>query len=266
MAVYKIDGSAKHSNTSETPSDDIVDFITYETDNPQAGVVTLVDGTSLAFSRIDHVIPCFTSGTQVATPQGLRMVETLKAGDQLQTRDNGIQTIVWAGEKTLDRANLAVIPNLRPVRIKAGALGAGMPTRDMLVSPNHRILIVSAKAKLFFEQSEVLVAAKYLTGCDGIDVVNASCVTYVHFMFKNHEVVLSDGIWSESFQPGDHTLKGVGEAQRQEIFTLFPELDTPQGVRNYRAARRTLKRSDEVWSRKEVTAAIRSSFVTLPRN
>jgi hypothetical protein len=63
-------------------------------------------------------------------------------------------------------------------------------------------------------------------------------------MFERHEVVLADGAWTESFQPGDYTLKGMGNAQRQEIFELFPELKTAEGVADYQAARRTLKKHE----------------------
>jgi hypothetical protein len=57
-------------------------------------------------------------------------------------------------------------------------------------------------------------------------------------------VVLSNGSWTESFQPGDYTLKGMGNAQRNEIFELFPELQSDQGLQDYTAARKTLKRHE----------------------
>ena len=53
-------------------------------------------------------------------------------------------------------------------------------------------------------------------------------------MFDRHEVVLSNGAWTESFQPGDYSLKGIGNAQRSEIFELFPELQTAEGLEGYR--------------------------------
>jgi hypothetical protein len=71
-----------------------------------------------------------------------------------------------------------------------------------------------------------------------------SGVTYVHIMFERHEVVLSDGVWSESFQPGDHSLGGLAQNQRDEIFTLFPELKTTAGVEGYQAARKSLKKHE----------------------
>ena len=61
-------------------------------------------------------------------------------------------------------------------------------------------------------------------------------------MFEQHEVILSDGSWTESFQPGDYSMQGVGNAQRLEIQSIFPELSTPKGLASYQAARRSLKR------------------------
>ncbi|MDG2452620.1 MAG: Hint domain-containing protein, partial [Paracoccaceae bacterium] len=114
----------------------------------------------------------------------------------------------------------------------------------MMVSPNHRMLVANEKTALFFEEREVMAAAKHLVGAEGIHKVDALGTTYIHMIFDQHEVVLSNGSWSESFQPGDHTLKGIGNAQRNEIFELFPELKTAEGVEDYQSARVSLKKHE----------------------
>jgi len=195
----------------------------------------------LIFKEIETVIPCFTPGAMIATPHGEVPVETLRQGDKVLTRDNGIQEIRWIGSRTLTRPELLTAPNLRPILIKAGSLGDGLPERDMLVSPQHRVLAAGQATQLYFAESEVLVAAKHLVGTEGIQQIDTLRTTYVHFMFDRHEVVLSDGAWTESFQPGDMTLGSMGEAQRDEILALFPELETHVGQNDYAAARRTLK-------------------------
>lgn len=211
---------------------------------PETRSITFDDGKTLAVSQIDRLIPCFTPGTAIATPKGEVPVESLKAGDRVITRDNGIQTITWAGARRLVHRHLQGRPELRPIRIKAGALGNNQPERDMLVSPTHRLLIASELAQVYFDQSEVLVSAKHMLAMNGVEIDKAPYITYIHFMCANHEIVLSDGVWSESYQPGDFSLKGLDEDQRQEIFTLFPELETDHGVRDYNAARRTLKKHE----------------------
>ncbi|MEQ6247885.1 cadherin-like domain-containing protein [Sulfitobacter sp. HNIBRBA3233] len=218
-------------------------------DNPENGIVQYrnADGSDagqLVFSNIEKVIPCFTPGTMIATPRGERRVEDLEVGDRVITRDNGMQVIRWIGKRDMPGEELAAKEHLRPVLIRQGALGNGLPERDMMVSPQHRVLIANDKTALYFEEREVLVAAKHLTDMDGIDVVEVSSTTYIHIMFDRHEVVLSDGTWTESFQPGDMSLAGVGDASREEILELFPELATREGVDAYASARKALKKHE----------------------
>ena len=217
--------------------------------NPENGVVHFLDDDgnetgTLTFRNIENVIPCFTPGTLIATPKGEVPVEGLRAGDQIITRDNGIQTIRWMGARHLDWAALSANPHLKPILIRQGSLGNGLPERDMLVSPNHRMLVANDRTALYFAEHEVLVAAKHLTGAKGVQAIDSMGTSYLHFMFDRHEVVLANGAWTESFQPGDQTLKGMGNAQRNEIFELFPELREDAGIEGYAAARRTLKRHE----------------------
>ncbi|WP_421704257.1 Hint domain-containing protein [Aliiroseovarius sp.] len=214
--------------------------------NGSDGYVTYFDSAgnvtgTLQFEEIEEIVPCFTPGTLIATPKGERRVEELQEGDRVITRDNGIQEIRWVGHKPMDWRQLEANKHLKPVLIQAGSLGNGLPERDMLVSPNHRVLVANDRTALYFEEREVLVSAKHLVDNKGVHRVDTMGTTYIHFMFDHHEVVLSDGAWTESFQPGDYSLKGVGNAQRTEIFELFPELETSQGIEDYTAARRTLK-------------------------
>jgi len=200
--------------------------------------------STMTYSEIENIVPCFTPGTRIATPQGERLVEELEVGDRVITRDNGIQEIRWVGKRRLNGLELALSDHLQPVLIRKGALGRGLPERDMMVSPQHRVLMANDRTALYFEDREVLVAAKHLVGMEGIERVAVSTVTYIHFMFDQHEVVLSDGAWTESFQPGDLTLEGMDSAQRQELLELFPELMTDQGIKGYQAARRSLKKHE----------------------
>jgi CshA-type fibril repeat protein len=223
--------------------------IAYDPANPENGTVTFLDDDrnpigTMTFTNIESVIPCFTPGTLIATPKGEVPVEHLKAGDRVITRDNGIQEIRWTGQKQLGWHDLAANPHLKPVLIRQGSLGNGLPERDMMVSPNHRMLVANDRTALYFDEHEVLVSAKHLVAGPGIQSIDSVGTTYIHFMFDRHEVVLGNGAWTESFQPGDLTLKGMGNAQRSEIFELFPELKTEEGVNDYQAARRTLKKHE----------------------
>ncbi len=220
-------------------------------DNIESGAIRYfnADGTDagkIDFVNIEKVVPCFTPGTLIATPRGEVPVEALEVGDRVITRDNGLQTIRWIGARAMQREEFMMACHLAPVRIAKGALGNDLPERDMMVSPNHRMLVANDKTALYFEEREVLVAAKHLTGLPGVEVVTDVDTTYIHLLFDQHEVILSDGTWSESFQPGANSLAGVGNAQRLELLELFPELATREGINNYPAARRSVKAHEAV--------------------
>ncbi|MDT8855620.1 Hint domain-containing protein [Paracoccaceae bacterium Fryx2] len=222
--------------------------VIYDPANSENGTVNFLDSDgnltgTMAFVNIENVV-CFTPGTMIATPKGEVPVENLRPGDKVITRDNGIQEIRWTGRKVMDWRALTANPHLKPILVRQGALGNGLPERDMMLSPNHRVLVANDRTALYFDEHEVLVAAKHLVGGAGIHEVDSIGTTYLHFMFDRHEVVLSNGAWTESFQPGDYTLKGMGNSQRNEIFELFPDLKTPAGLDAYGAARKTLKRHE----------------------
>ena len=175
----------------------------------------------------------------VLTERGEVPVERLGPGDRVMTRDHGLQPVRWAGRRDLTQIDLLVRPEFLPVRIAQGALGAGLPERDMAVSPQHRILVTGPRSELLFGEYEVLIAATPLVGRPGIEQRLSSGVSYIHILFDAHEIVRADGAWSESFQPGARTMDGMDGAQRDEILALFPMLR--MDVDAFPAARLTLK-------------------------
>jgi Ca2+-binding RTX toxin-like protein len=199
---------------------------------------------TLVFSEIETIIPCFTPGTLIATAKGERCVEDLVEGDRIITRDNGIQTIRWAGSREMTGAEFKQAAHLKPIHISKGALGDNMPTRDMVVSPNQRFLINSTLTNVLVGESEVLVAAKFLTNLAGVRPVVPSQVDYILVMFDHHEIVLANSAWAESFQPDELSLHQIGDVQRTEILMQFPDLYTAQGQRGFRSARRSLKQGE----------------------
>ncbi len=190
------------------------------------------------------VIACFTPGTKIATLKGEVLVENLVAGDKLVTRDSGIQEIRWTGQKKVDWRIMTANPHLKPVLVRQGSLGNDLPERDLMISPNHRVLVANERTALQFEEPEVLVAAKHLIGGMAVRSIDSIGTTYIHFLFDRHEVVLSDGIWTESFQPTDTSLKGFGNSQRAEIYEIFPDLATAQGRASFGSARKTLTKKE----------------------
>ena len=186
---------------------------------------------------------CFTTGISIATARGEMPVESVCAGDQLITRDNGLQTVRWAGLREMDSYYLQRNNHLQPVLIQKGSLGHDLPERDMMVSPNQRILVTNDRVSMHFADHEVLVGAKHLLNPKaGIQSINSMGTQYIHLMFDKHEVILANGVWAESFHAGDHSLKALGNAQRSEICEIFPELRTAKSRAAAEPIRSRLKR------------------------
>ena len=187
---------------------------------------------------------CFTPGTLIDTVDGPRPVEDLREGDRVQTRDNGVQDILWIGSRRMTGARLFAMPRLRPVRFRTGALGVERPDQELLVSPEHRMLIKGEIAQSLFNTPEVLVAAKDLVNGSTITVdTELREVTYIHLLLPRHEVIHANGIETESFHPANAALTTLGEVDRARLLSQFPELEfDPHTYGSY--ARRNLRASE----------------------
>lgn len=170
------------------------------------------------------VPPCFTQGTLIDTGKGPRPVETLRVGDRVKTLDDGQQVLRLCLSTTLSVEDLARSPDLRPIRISAGALGPDVPSRDIEVSAQHRILLEDWRAQLYFGEDQVLVAAKHLINDTNIRIAPVTGpVTYYHLVFDRHQILRSSGLRSESFYPGPQAMQAIPDSAREEFHMLFPE-------------------------------------------
>ena len=199
---------------------------------------------TMTFSNIETIVPCFTPGTLIDTDRGPVPVEALQPGDRVLTMDHGYQPLRWAGHRDVTAEELLRAPQLRPILIGRDTFGPGLPERDLRVSPQHRLLLAGARAELVSGETEVLAPAVHLLGLPGVvQDAAAAGVRYVHLLFDRHEIVRSDGLWTESFQPAAATLSALEDGQRAEILALFPGLPgaTAEG---YPSARATVKRHE----------------------
>lgn len=187
---------------------------------------------------------CFTPGTRIATPEGAVAVEALREGDHVLTKDNGAQEIQWIGARRMTGARLFAMPRLRPVRFRAGALDEDRPDRDLIVSPEHRMLVRGRAARALFNTDEVLVQARDLV--NGRDVLIDSQlreVTYVHLLLPAHQVVWANGVETESFHPANTALSTLSEDDRTRLLGAFPDFAaSPEAYGP--AARRNLSASE----------------------
>ena len=152
---------------------------------------------SLETDETDHPgLPvCFTKGTLIDTPDGPKLVESLKAGDTV-IGSKRIGRVKWVGWRNYSFQPLRMSEELRqksvPVRIRRGAIDDNVPSMDLLVSPWHHILIDGALVR----------ANDLVNGHTIIQELDAKQVNYFHIELDQFDVVRAHGVYSESWADG----------------------------------------------------------------
>ncbi len=147
-------------------------------------------GFRLGYDSI--TLTCFLSGTEIETETGPRPVETLQVGDGIVTIEAGTRVIrraCWIGTRAVDLDRIANGDALRPVRIRAGAFADTVPMRDLLVTPDHCILVDGG-----------LIPARMLV--NGGSIVSDHSLrrfSVHHVEFDRHAILLAEGLATESY-------------------------------------------------------------------
>ena len=140
------------------------------------------------FLLLTETAPCFAAGTHILTPGGEVAVERLRVGDMVITLQGADAAIVWIGHRRLDLARHVRPASVQPVRITADAFAEGVPSRDLVVSPDHALFV-----------DGLLIPAKALINGRNVCQLNRPAVTYYHVELAAHEVIFADGMAAESY-------------------------------------------------------------------
>jgi hypothetical protein len=166
--------------------------------------------TDVYFSPFSNSVACFCCGTMIRTPDGEKPVETLKRGDLVITAEGVVRPVLWRGEQTVSRAFADPVRSW-PVRVKAGALGDNVPSRDLLLSPDHALLV-----------GGVLIQAGALV--NGASILRETQVpkrfTYYHLELDDHELILAENTPAETFVDN---VDRMGFDNWAEYEALYPE-------------------------------------------
>jgi len=167
---------------------------------------------------------CFSAGTLITTARGKQRVEDLAAGDLVLTADKGLVRVCMINERVFPVEHLAEYPKHLPVRIAAGALGQNLPGRDLVVSPQHRILIRSDVAERMFGHREILVPACQLVGQPGISRESSDRdAHYVHILLDHHAIVFAEDAPCETLYLGEQVHENLSPREISLIRAHLPK-------------------------------------------
>ena len=144
--------------------------------------------TPATYSTADFVV-CFLAGTRIATPGGSAAIETLAPGDLVLTADGRPAPVRFVGRQTVVSPFADPLRSF-PIRVTAGALGDGLPIRDLLVSPDHALLLDGVLV-----QAGALVNGTTITR----EAEMPARFTYFHVELDDHALILAEGVPAETF-------------------------------------------------------------------
>ena len=133
-------------------------------------------------------VACFAQGTRIDTPDGEIPIEHLRPGDKVISAFGGAVEIVWLGHRHVIAAAHATPADVWPIRIHAHALAAGVPLRDVLLSPEHAVHV-----------NHHLVPARLLVNGASIVQEPVAAITYWHVELPQHDVIFANGLPAESY-------------------------------------------------------------------
>ncbi|MEO9191985.1 MAG: Hint domain-containing protein [Acetobacteraceae bacterium] len=138
------------------------------------------------------LVTCFVEGTRILSPRGEVAVERLSEGDLVSVFEDGVQVqrpVRWIGRRRIDIGAHPQPDLVRPIRIRQGACAENVPRRDLLVSPDHAILL-----------DGVLIPARLLVnGATIVQDATPESVHYCHVELDRHSVLLAEGLATESY-------------------------------------------------------------------
>lgn len=167
-------------------------------------------------------LQCFAAGTRIATPDGEATVDSLRIGDMVTTADRRQVPVIWAGRQSV--ITRLATARQEPVRIRAGALGNGLPHADLTITADHGMIL-----------DGLVINASALVNGTTIDYVSLDelpdRVTYFHIETPRHDVILANGAPSETFIDIAGR-KGFDDYQdyldHHEAERIVPEMDRPR--------------------------------------
>lgn len=161
--------------------------------------------------------------TVIDTPGGPRPAGHLRPGDRVILADGGTAALSWVGLRQVSGGRLTALAELRPWRVPAGTLGPGTPTRDLLLAPDHRVLLRGPAACRLHGPAGGLAAARDLGGCPGVEpLTGLRSVLYVHLQTDRAGLLRAAGAGVERVDPDGASDETLPPGLRADLAELPP--------------------------------------------
>jgi hypothetical protein len=157
---------------------------------------------------------CFAAGTRILTATGERMIETLIQGDIVLTLagdELSPKPVKWVGRRRIDLMTHPRPETVAPIRIQRSAFADNVPHTDLLVSPDHAILV----------DGRLICARQLINGTTIRQETGLVSAEYFHVELEAHAILLAEGLPAESYL---NTGNGGFFANSKDPLVLHPDL------------------------------------------
>jgi len=190
----------------------------------------IIDSSHIApaLPLFENAFSAFTRGSMILTETGPIAVEDLLPGDQIITRNDTSETLMWKGTTQIVPGRPDAKGRYHPlVRIMADGFGVQLPMSDVLVGPAARLLKTPGHLRRLAGQSPLLTpVAEFIDGVSAIETAPPTAVQLFHICLRRHSVIKISGLEFETYHPGVNALRPVGPALRDAYLKLFPHISS----------------------------------------
>jgi len=181
-----------------------------------AGSATPLTISLSGYTPAAPTVLCFYQGTQITQANGQNIsVEDLNIGDLIHTH-KGPMPLKWLGRRKVTKSIRQEYPHQLPVVIERGALGVNMPSKDLMVSQGHTILVEGHLICACLLENDINC---YRANCDDLP----DDFEYFHLEFAEEEVLLlSNGTPTASYV---NTQSRMMFDNYQEYIDLYGDLN-----------------------------------------
>ncbi|WP_380053552.1 Hint domain-containing protein [Falsihalocynthiibacter sp. SS001] len=185
------------------------------------------------FSQIAPSLPIFEDafaaicrGALIMTKCGPIAIEDLLPGMEIQTLDNGFQTLLWKGSTTLvpdsiagPRGQSTDMGHL--TRITADSFGLGRPMPDLMLGPKARMLVHHHSIG-----PSLMPITAQTNGETIFEVTPIAPAPVFHLAFESQQIFRVNGLEIESYHPGPSVEMSMSREMFALFMALFPHCET----------------------------------------
>jgi hypothetical protein len=142
--------------------------------------------TDFTASTVRTRMAGLVAGAMILTDFGERVIEDLRVGDRIMTRDAGIVML-----RAISRRSACA---MNAITVRPDSLGMGRPDREITVAPGQHLFLSDWRAEALFGAEAALVPAYRLYDGHYVRETPLEDVSFFELHFEQEQIVYANGL------------------------------------------------------------------------